>query len=409
MKNMKNTPGQLIHLAEQLQEDGALLAARLVAGEAVARDGGQDAARLLERLSTQVRETYEDELVAEAEAHCAGLPDRSGRFSIVRDTELNQDSGQGYACPLLNKHIHFNARGVSFCALTPDLACTADTPRQLTVLRLSAEIFQADLLLNKDCLCGHCPQLKKVPLTEIEHSYGPLHIHINTIEPETYDLTGALGELGRRNLLAAGREYDLTGQGLAGAAAGKLREIMAIMENNGLRGRIRTDPEVFDAGILAGLTRGRVSVVCEINERGNDRIWEQIRSYCASGHPELVTVRLTFEQGGLDSADLDGFLANCLNAGCRKLQVAFNERLVADDLLLENKDYLEQAAYIHNLELSVDKDSLDAVIFNRKASKQRAQTDWTPGSAALTLTGRSGMRARPGRVYGQVPNAVGQN
>lgn len=404
---MHNNPQLLLREARLFRNSGNFMAAGTLAREAVLRNGGGPAMELSAQMTACVRAIYGPEALRAAETHSQTLREESGRFSIFRNTELNLDSGQRYACAKLNKNIEFTAKGVSFCACAPALPCTGDDIAQpLAALRLVTETIQAGLLVNKGGLCGNCPYLKKIPEQEADRSYGPLQINIHALCPETYDLPIALGHLAEQGFLNPDCAYNVRECPATPQAAAQLKKALGIMRANGLRGSLRTSPEEFYPELYEALSAKQARVACHIDENSNSKAWQHLRRYCRAGNPDLVSVHLVFRDGSLPDPVLQNFLERCNQAGCRKLSVTFNERLEADASLLANRDFLEKNAFSLGLDLDIDQDSLDAAIFNRKINLQRAQTGWTHAEGGLPEAWRW---PRPQSAAASMPSVVGQN
>lgn len=382
---MKNTAQVLYHEARQFRDTGNFEAARIVAQEAAAR-GSLAANELAAQMAACVRAIYGPTAAAAAEAFEQELAAENGSF-ITRNTELNLERDLRYACPKLNKHLYLTAEGVSFCRLAPVLPCAVDNlPQQLAALRLCAEQNQAGLLFNQGRLCGNCQHLAQTT-GEPDRAYGPLELHISEVKPKAYDLPALLNRLGDAGLLGPGGRYEVSEPVSGPEAMAQLKEIMAILRRHGLRGFLCIAPEEFSLEISEALAEKRVEIVCAMHERSPKQAWANLQRYCAVGGAEAVTVSLAFQSGGIPAQILQNFLECCLEAGCRRLEAVFNEQLAADDLLLDNKDFLEKSAFLLDLDLRVDQESLDATVFNRKVALQRAQADWLQGKVPLTITG----------------------
>lgn len=408
---MQNSPQLLLREARLFRDSGNFLAAGNLAREAFLRGGGPTAMELSAQMTACTRNIYTPAALRAADAHGANLLAHSGRFPILRNTELNLDNGLRYSCAKLHKHIQFSAKGVSFCALTPILPCEENNAAQpLAALRLAGEATRAALLINKAGLCATCPHLKKVDAAEGHKSYGPLDISIALLRPEAYDLPLALEHLAEQGLLAPECGYELQ-ECLSGPQTAQADKIMAIMGKHGLYGFLRTDPEEFRPELCKDLAARRAELTCEMDERSDPAAWEHLRRYCAAGQPDQVSARLTFQNGGLPEQVLQDFMERCHAAGCRKLKVAFNERLEADEFLLACKCLLEEQAFRLDMELDIDQESLDAAIFNRKIALQRAQAGWSRNQSGLPGAWRACPRPRHLAEIAAppLPNAVGQN
>lgn len=404
---MHNTPQLLLREAQLFRNSGNFMAAGTLAREAVLRGGGVPAMELSAQMTACVRAIYGPEALRSAEAHSKTLREESGRFSIFRNTELNLDSDHRYACAKLNKNIEFMAKGVNFCDCAPALACVGgDIAQPLAALRLAAETIRAGLLVNKAGLCGNCPYLKKIPEHDADRGYGPLHINIQAIHPETYDLSIALGHLAEQGFLSPGCAYAVRECPATPQATVHLKKVMAVMQANGLRGSLRTDPEEFHPELFEALSTKHAQVACHMDENSNSKAWRHLRRYCQAGNPDLVSVNLTFRNGSLPEPVLQNFMERCRQAGCRKLSVAFNERLEADEPLLANRDFLEKNAFLLGMDLNIDQESLDAAIFNRKINLQRAQSGWMHAEGGLPQAWRW---PRPQPATASLPSVVGQN
>lgn len=408
---MKNSAKILLREARRFKDNGDFLAAKLMAKKAAERGGGSEALMLLERLASRVRGLYLPEELAESEIYAEEMQRGSGAFSILRNTEVNLDGAFRYACPMPSEHVYLGLEGLRFCPYAPLLPCDSQSlPRALTALRLAGERTRAGLLLNKNSLCAACPKLKKSPPPERDAPGEPLEVHISALRSGSYSLPAALKLLAARGLLASGCRYALEERLPGSKDAPEVKEIMDIMARVKGRGSFRVDPTRFRPEIFDALAARRAELICELDTHSGAEAWENLRRYCDSGHPDLVAVGFTFQDKNLSPQTLQDFLSRCLAAGCRKLTVAFNERLEADERLLANKDFLEKSAFILDLNLHIDQESLDAVIFNRKATLRRAQTDWAPGAALLATTGRT-LRARRAASdsAAAATRAVGQN
>ncbi len=408
---MKNSPQLLLREARLFRDSGNFLAAGNLAREAFLRGGGATAMELSTQMTACARSIYTPEALRMADAHGTNLLAHSARFPILRNTELNLDSGLRYSCAKLHKHIQFSAKGVSFCALAPILPCEEGNAAQpLAALRLAGEATRAALLVNKAGLCANCPHLIKVDAIEGHKHYGPLDISLAVLRPETYDPLLALEHLAQLGLLAPECGYELQ-ECLSGPQTAQVDKIMALMEKHGLRGSLRTDTEEFRPELLKALRAGRTGLTCEMDEGSGPAAWEHLRRYCAAGRPDQVSVSLIFQNGGLPEQVLQNFMERCHAAGCRKLKAAFNERLEADDFLLASKCLLEEQALRLDMELDIDQDSLDAAIFNRKVGLQRAQAGWSRKESRLSGAWRACPRPQhlAEITAPPLPAAVGQN
>lgn len=404
---MLNSPQLLLREARLFRNSGGFMAAGTLAREAVLRGGGLPGMELSAQMTACVRAVYGPEALRAAETHSQTLREESGRFSIFRNTELNLGSGQRYACAKLNNNIEFTAQGVSFCDCAPTLPCAGeDIARTLAALRLATESIRAGLLINKAGLCGNCPYLKKIPEQDADKGYQPLQINIHALCPETYDLPTALSHLAEQGFLSPDCSYSVRECPATPQATAQLKKSMAIMRANGVRGSLRTDPEEFHPELLEALSAKHIQVACHMSENSNNKAWQHLRRYCRAGNPDLMSVHFTFRSGSLPEPVLQNFMERCYQAGCRKLSVTFNERLEADASLLANRDFLEKNAFLSGLDLDIDQDSLDAVVFNRKINLQRAQTGWTHTEGGLPEAWRW---ARPQSDATYLHSVVGQN
>ena len=402
---MHNTPQLLLREARLFRNSGSFMAAGTLAREAVLRNGGGPAMELSAQMTACVRAIYGPEALRAAVSHSKTLREEHGRFSIFRNTELNLDSGQRYACAKLNKNIEFTATGVNFCDYAPTLACNGgDSSQPLAALRLTTEIIRAGLLVNKAGLCGNCPYLKKIPEHDADRGYGPLHINIQTTRPKTYDLPIALSHLAEQGFLSPDCAYAVRECPATPQATAQLKKAVAIMQANGLRGSLRTDPEEFHPELFEALSAKHAQVACHMDENSSNKAWQHLRRYCQAGNSDLVSVNLTLRNGSLPEPVLQNFMERCRQAGCRKLSVAFNERLEADESLLTTRDFLEKNAFLLGMDLDIDQESLDAAIFNRKLNLQRAQNGWAKTEGGLPQAWRW-----PQPAAASLPSAVGQN
>lgn len=408
---MKNSAKILLCEARHFRDSGDFLAAKLLVREALERGGENEALTLLDRLNERVRALYLPEELAESKNYVEEMQTGSGAFSILRNTEVNLEGAFRYTCHMPDGHIYLGRAGLRFCPYAPFLPCDSKSlPHALTALRLAGERTRAGLLLNKNSLCGACPKLKKLPVAEADKRGEVLEIHISALKPETYTLAAGLNFLAERGLLASGCRYILEELLAGDVDAPELKEIIAVMLRFGGRGLFRVAPDAkFSSEIFDALAAQRAELICELDEHSDVKAWEKVQRYCACGHPESVSIGFTFQEGSLPPQSLQDFLSHCLAAGCRKLVVAFNERLEADERLLANKDFLEKSAFVFDLDLHIDQESLDAVIFNRKATLRRAQADWTPGAALLATAGRTLRARRAASDTLAVARAVGQN
>ncbi len=409
---MKNSAKLLLREARRFKDDGDFLAAMLVAQEALARGGAEEALALLDRTNERMREVYLPEELEDSENYFAEMQKESGRFSIVRNTEVNLDGASRYFCPKPCGQVYLGREGVSFCPYAPELLCDCRVLSQrLTTLRLAGERVRAALLLNQSNLCAGCPKLMKLPALEAEKPAEAVEVCISAVRPENYDLFAALEFIAARLPSAFPRRYVLAEPLLAGQDAGEIKKIISFTGRSRCASALfRVSPQDFSAEIFDALAERRVELICEFDEHSAGTAWENLQRYCGAGSPHQVTVNFTFQDGALTARNLQEFLSRCLAAGCRKLSVTFNERLEADDCLLGNKDFLERSAFALGMDLHIDQESLDTAIFNRKAKLRRAQADWIPG-APLPITGRTCAQPRhtANGVMEPVSHAVGEN